>query len=610
MSARPGLMFTLPLLAALAAAGAVSAQQAAAGGGGTRFIVRAVINGQPVTDLKPADLALRINGKPHEVSSLELVSAADASAAPAAAAAGSAPSSLAPPFASNTAAVESTGAPSGREFLIVLDEDGIGPGQEQPVRKAINRLMTEAGESSRFGLLSLRIGGASIPPSAGRNAVNEVLAKFVGAASSSESTVDLTCRSKRAMGTLEGALQSAPAGRTVVLFSSGMSANPPEVASIRSRVDAAGNIDNSLPETCQIRSQDLETFGVTAAMSPANMFVVHYPQGLAAQQNLQPATSGLENIAGVAQAEMIRMQGGDEPSLSRIVRETSSYYMATVTGLAPGPVRRIEARSARDGVKVTAHPAEPGGARAAASSGRGGREGGGKASPRDMIRVATVYRDLPLRAAAFLSKGPNSNDVKVMILFEPAEADTKLNAATIMFFDEKGTGKAQWNAQGNDLQGSPVIAASAVPPGTYRVRVAATDAKGRAGTTDIDLRAQLSDAAPLKLGTMILGTDPKSPKLQFAATDKQVIGFLQVYGAAKDMNITVRYEIRESEAAQPLGTMEGNPLPVPGGAEDERMFWGGFGLDPLQPGDYMMRAVVSLNGKEVGAASRTLRKTK
>jgi len=265
-------------------------------------------------------------------------------------------------------------------------------------------------------------------------------------------------------------------------------------------------------------------------------------------------------------------------------------------------------RAARDGVRVNAHPVGSSGGRAVAGPGRGGREGG-KATPRDMIRVPTVYRDLPLRAAAFLSRG-SGNDLKVMVLFEPDEPDTKLNAATIMFFDEKGTGKAQWNAQGGDLQSSPVLAASVIPPGTYRVRVAATDAKGRAGTADIDLRAQLIDAAPVKVGNLILGTDPKSPKLQFGAADKQVIGFVQIYGVAKDMNVAVRYEIRESETAQPLGTMDGNPLPAPGGGEDERMFWGGFGLDPLQPGDYLMRAVVTVNGKEVGAASRTLRKTR
>lgn len=605
MSARFGLKCSLPVIAAAAlAAGAVSAQEGRSGSAGTRFIVRAVANGEAVTDLTAADVALRLNGKAHEISSLQLVSAADAApAAPAPAAAAPKPSNLPPPFESNTNAVAAPASPGGREFLIVIDEDGIGPGKEQPVKAAIGRLMSEAGEADRFGYLSLRLGGASIPPTAARGSITDVLARLVGAASSAETSVDLTCRSKRAMDVLASTLQAAPAGRTLVVFTSGMSANPPEVQSIRSVVDGEGNISKDLPPTCEIRSTDLERFGTTAAMSPANMYIVHYPLGLAAQQNMRVAESGIENVAGVSGAEIFRMQGGDEPSLSRIIRETSSYYIATVNGVAAGPIRRVEARVKRDGVRISAHPA--GGAPGAAAA-----SGGGKASPRDMIRVATVYRDLPLRAATFLSKQPKSNDVTVMVMFEPDEPDTKLTAATIMYFDEKGSGKAQWNAQSGDLQRSPVIAASAVPPGTYRVRVAATDAQGRAGTTDIDLRAQVTGAAPVQLGSLILGTDPKSWKLQFAATDKQVIGFLPIYGVTADMNVAVTYEIRESETAQPMGTTGGNPLPAPSGAADERLFWGGFGLEPLAPGDYLMRAVVTVNGKEVGAAARTLRKTK
>ena len=604
MSARVGLKSALPVIAAAAiAVGAVSAQEGRSGPG-TRIIVRALANGEPVTDLKAEDVTLRINGKALDVSALQLVSAADAApAAPAPGASAPRPSNLPPPFESNTTSIETSASPGGREFLIVIDEDGIGPGKEQPVKAAIGRLLSEARETDRFGYLSLRLGGASIPPVAGRGALTDVLAKLVGAASSSETSVDLTCRSKRAMDVLASTLQAAPAGRTLVVFTSGISANPPEVQSIRSVVDGQGNISKDLPPTCEIRSTDLERFGNTASMSPANMYIVHYPLGLAAQQNVRIAESGVENVAGVSGAEIFRMQGGDEPSLSRIVRETSSYYIATVNGVGPGPIRRIEARVKRDGVRISAHPA--GGAVAATAA-----SGSGKASPRDMIRVAAVYRDLPLRAAAFLSKQPKSNDVTVMVMFEPEDPQTKLTAATIVYFDEKGTGKAQWNAQGGDLQRAPVVAASAVPPGTYRVRVAATDAQGRGGTTDIDLRAQVADAPPVKLGSLILGTDPKSWKLQFAATDKQVIGFLPIYGVTADMNIAVTYEIRENETAQPMGTTGGNPLPAPSGAADERLFWGGFGLEPLAPGDYLMRAVVSVNGKEVGAATRTLRKTK
>jgi hypothetical protein len=37
---------------------------------------------------------------------------------------------------------------------------------------------------------------------------------------------------------------------------------------------------------------------------------------------------------------------------------------------------------------------------------------------------------------------------------------------------------------------------------------------------------------------------------------------------------------------------------------------GGFGIDNLPPGDYLMRATVSLNGKPVGRVTRTMRKAK
>src|SRR5688500_3775492 len=88
------------------AAGAFSAQegrQRPAGnpGGAMRLIVRAVANGQPVADLKPEDVSIRVDGKPREIKNLELVAAA--AAAPAAPAAAKAEPTIAlpPPFQTN-----------------------------------------------------------------------------------------------------------------------------------------------------------------------------------------------------------------------------------------------------------------------------------------------------------------------------------------------------------------------------------------------------------------------------------------------------------------------------------------------------------------------------
>ena len=63
------------------------------------------------------------------------------------------------------------------------------------------------------------------------------------------------------------------------------------------------------------------------------MFVVHFPQALAALKHSQNAQTGIENLAGVSNAEFIRLTGGNEAS-RRIVRETSSYYLATLDDAA------------------------------------------------------------------------------------------------------------------------------------------------------------------------------------------------------------------------------------------------------------------------------------
>ena len=120
----------------------------------------------------------------------------------------------------------------GREFLIILDEEGIGPGREEPVRKAIAQITAAAAPSDRFGMISLRQGGFDIQASAPA-ALTDPLAKFVGGGSQRETLDDLTCRSKRALSTLSNALRASSAGRTILLISPGLPASPTGVQTMR-----------------------------------------------------------------------------------------------------------------------------------------------------------------------------------------------------------------------------------------------------------------------------------------------------------------------------------------------------------------------------------------
>ncbi len=231
------------------------------------------------------------------------------------------------------------------------------------------------------------------------------------------------------------------------------------------------------------------------------------------------------------------------------------------------------------------------------------------ASPKDMLRTAAEYRDLPLRATAYTSRLPGTDEVKVVALFDTVDG-ASLASASIALFDEKNTLKKQWTAQAADFTKRPVIAALSAPPGAYRMRVAAVDASGRAGTADYQLAAELPRADPLKLSTLVLGTRREGgsfqPRMAFT-TESVVIGVLEIYGVPKGGNVAVNLDVASTSDGAPLATADTNVSP--GNVEDMRVAFGGFSIENLQPGDYLMRAVVTLDGKAVGRVVRTLRKT-
>jgi hypothetical protein len=226
-----------------------------------------------------------------------------------------------------------------------------------------------------------------------------------------------------------------------------------------------------------------------------------------------------------------------------------------------------------------------------------------------MLRVAGEHHDLPLRAAAYASRNPNSDEVKIVALFEGAEPGATLASASLGLFDEKNTLKKQWTAQAADLAKRPVMAALTAPPGTYRMRVAAIDSDGRTGSTDYELKAEVPRADPLKLSALVLGTQQAgggfAPRLEFGS-EPVAIGLLEIYNVPKGGAVTVDLDVLPSAEGAPLASAQ--TTVSNGSSEDMRIAFGGFSIATLAPGDYLMRAVVSLDGKPVGKVERTLRK--
>jgi hypothetical protein len=562
---------------------AVPALAQSRGGAPVRIDFRALADdGVPVADLKAEEISLKINGKARAVQTLNLFTAAAGTGGGAA---------LPSPYGSNIGGV------NGRVIHILIDDDSIAPGREGQVREAVRLLTSEIGPADRIGVLTPQA-QLNMRPGADPTKVRLAVDNLAGRASPNESEADAQCRSTRVLAAVGSMLaMTGGAPTTLVIFSGGMS--PPKVKQVQ-----IGSLNSSAAtnDICPVTPEDFQNIGTLAASARADLYLFHVTEGMVNRSSTQD--TGFESLAGVTGAEFVRLTASPQPSISRMLRETAAYYVAT---FEPDPAERngqtfrVELKATRDKVKVRARPVvEIPKAIAKAS-----------ANPKDMLRASGEHRDLPLRAAAFSSRNQGGNELKVTALFEGVEAGTTLKEASVALIDEKGTLKKQWTAQSADLARRPVIAALTAAPGTYRLRVAAVDTAGRTGTTDYELKAELPRADPLSLSALLLGTQAQgggfAPRLEFGA-EPVAIGYVEIYGAQKGANVTVELDVASTPDGSPLATAQ--TTVSQGNVDDMRIAFGGFSIATLEPGDYQMRAIVSVDGKPVGKVVRTLRKSK
>jgi hypothetical protein len=526
-------------------------------------------------------VALKVNGKARTIQSLSLFRATGGGAT------GS--SALPPPYGTNAV------SESGRVIHVLIDDDSISPGREGQVREAVRLLTAELAPGDRIGVLTPQ-GQLNLRPGTDPTKVRLAVDALTGRASPTETEADAQCRTTRvlaAVGTMLAMTGGTPT--TIAIFSGGIS--PPKV-----KVISVGSLNSSAAtnDVCPVTPEDFQNIGVLAGSARADLYLFHLTEAMVNRSTTQDA--GFESLSGVTGSEFVRLTASPQASISRLLRETAAYYTATFD-LEPGErntaTMRVELKPTRDKVKLRTRPsvAVP-------------KVDAKAAQPKDMLRVAGARTDLPLRVTAYTSRTAGSDDVTIAALFEGVDADAALSAASIGLFDDKGTLKKQWTAQSAELAKRPVMAALTAPPGTYRLRVAAVDGAGRAGTADYELNAEIPRADPLKLSALVLGTQQQgggfAPRLDFKG-EPVAIGMVEIYGVPKGGTVTVDLDV--ASAANGAAIANAPTTVSPGRSEDMRIAFGGFNIAPLEPGDYQMRAIISLDGKPVGKVVRTLRKS-
>ena len=147
-SALVALLLTPAAFAEASAVAEASAPKSApraaqpANAGTIRIDFRALTDeGQQVSDLKPEDVTLKVNGKPRQIQSLSVFRGPASDSA-------TGGSTFPPPYATNVVGRE------GRVIHLLIDDDSIAPGREIDVREAVRMLATELAPGDRLGVLT------------------------------------------------------------------------------------------------------------------------------------------------------------------------------------------------------------------------------------------------------------------------------------------------------------------------------------------------------------------------------------------------------------------------------------------------------------------------
>lgn len=551
-------------------------------------------DGTPVDDLKVDEVTIKVGGRQRAVRSLQLITVATGEGASSGAAFPS-------PFGTNAV------SESGRTLALVLDDDSFRPGREAPLRAAVDRLISGLSRHDRIALATMPYGGTKVSFTTDHSRIRTALLQIVGQADVNQTGSALACRTRRTLESLTGYLELLGVRESpfTVLFVTLGLAGP--------RRDAPMMM---APGMCELTADMFQQVGAAAAKARAQFYVIQ-PDHMMPRLGVTPTENiagvgfrgsdnpveGIEHLAGVTSGKMLQLTTSPDLVVGRILRETSAYYLAAVD---PHPSDRtgrpqlLDVRVARQNLDVRSRPAI-----AFAKEEKGSRPS--NPSPREMIRVPTVFHDLPLRATAYASPEAESGKLRIVVITEAAEPNVRFGSLVAAIFGRDGKLVSNWVATSSDMSKSPVIGAMGGEPGAYRLRVAAVDTQGRSGTVDYEFDAEIALTGSLKLSSLVLGLSRDGgfiPKLEFS-NEPVALGYVEMQGAAPGAQVTASLELADTLNGPALVAV---PLSIQLLREDRYMATGALPIGALKPGDYIVRALIGLGGHPPTRVVRTLRK--
>jgi len=194
-------------------------------------------------------------------------------------------------------------------------------------------------------------------------------------------------------------------------------------------------------------------------------------------------------------------------------------------------------------------------------------------------------------------------------MLEAVDPGTKFTGAGAGLVDTNNTIVTSARANEKQLAATTIIVPLDAPgPGTYKVRFVATDDKGRSGAVEHTIDTNFTALGPLKFSGLFIGapgTAGCGPKLVFS-TEEAICALVEMYGQPT-AQMAATLEIVPASGGKAIASvgMAGAATSQP---DRFNLSAAQVPIASLAPGDYIVRAVIGMQGHPDAVVERTLRK--
>ncbi|MBI2834901.1 MAG: VWA domain-containing protein [Acidobacteria bacterium] len=593
--------------------------------------------GHPVRDLQAADFDLKVDGAPRRIVSIQFVGER----------AGAAPPDLGPRNYSSNEHVE-----AGRLLLLVVDQGNIRAGQARLLARAADQLLSRLSPADRVGVVAIPVPGPRLDFTTDHALVREALGRIVGYGERTSFSFNIGLAEAiaiesrdpvtfNAVVTRECGPDGAGTGCDTMVETEAVAMATTSRHQARTSILALNALLGMLrhveaPKTLVLVSEgllldqtmsELMELGATAAAARTSIYGLRLDSEIdltgnrsALSQNADSRLQeqGFDLLVGFAKGAVFRAVTDFTYPLRRIADELSGQYLLSFEpgeNDRNGKTHRVSVTARRKGLTVRSRREfriDP--VVAAASSGSDEELIG------ETLRAPFVSTALPIRLATYSLKESESGKMRVVISADLDRDRMEAAALPVGYAFVAGDGRLAASAH-ERAELRPVEPGKAGPlhylravtldPGEYILRLAAMASDGRRGSVERVVRARLGKVGDVQVSDLVViraqgaSAEDFVPGVDLVVTDDRLVCFVEVYGARGGDLPQVTMAVSRDESSPPLLSGATQIASVP--QERTLSARSVMSLALLPPGDYVVRAVVSVEGRETMTAPRPIR---